>query len=206
MVSIKIGRAGNFTSSLARDSNLSHREKNKMLRLLTVLAATAAIASAASPAAAQTPEFKIAILDSRVLIASAPGAQEAQAAFEADLGRYQAELQTLENELTQMIMQYDQQQAVLAADARQRQQDAIADKQRQLETRAMELENQASQRQAELVGPIMDRISNAIEEVRRELGYALVLDVAAGVVVAADPAIDITEQVVARMTRTASNQ
>ncbi|HWV56226.1 MAG TPA: OmpH family outer membrane protein [Longimicrobiales bacterium] len=177
-----------------------------MLRLLTVLAATAAIASAASPAAAQTPEFKIAILDSRVLIASAPGAQEAQAAFEADLGRYQAELQTLENELTQMIMQYDQQQAVLAADARQRQQDAIADKQRQLETRAMELENQASQRQAELVGPIMDRISNAIEEVRRELGYALVLDVAAGVVVAADPAIDITEQVVARMTRTASNQ
>jgi len=176
-----------------------------MHRLVTVLAATAAFALAALPVAAQTPEFRIAILDSRALLAEAPGAEEAQAAFEADLARYQSELQQLETELTEMITQYEQQQAVMAAEARQSRQNAILQKQQQFEARAVELENQANQRQAELVGPIMDRISSVIEEFRRENGYALIIDIASGSILAADSALDVTAQVLTRLRNTASN-
>lgn len=177
-----------------------------MHRLMMVLGATAACALVASPAVAQTAEFRIAIVDSRAILGEAPGAAEAQAAFERDLARFQSELQQLEEELQSMVTRFQQQQAVMSAEARQREENAILQKQQELQTRVAELENEASQRQAELVGPIMERVSAAIEEFRRENGYALILDIAAGSIIAADPSLDVTEQVIARLRNTASNQ
>lgn len=50
----------------------------------------------------------------------------------------------------------------------------------------------------------MQRISEVIEELRKEGGYALVLDSAA--LLAADPALDLTAAVLTRLRATAGNR
>ena len=58
----------------------------------------------------------------------------------------------------------------------------------------------AQQREAELVRPIMEQINKIIEQIRTENGYSFILDAGsqAGVVVAADSSLDITDQVIKR--------
>jgi Skp family chaperone for outer membrane proteins len=45
----------------------------------------------------------------------------------------------------------------------------------------------------------MDEITEVIEELREQGNYALILDVAAGSIVSADPALDVTEEVIRRL-------
>jgi outer membrane protein len=53
----------------------------------------------------------------------------------------------------------------------------------------------------ELVKPIMDQIRKVLDDIRQEEGYAFILDAGseAGVIVAADRNLDITEKVIARL-------
>ena len=45
----------------------------------------------------------------------------------------------------------------------------------------------------------MDRITEVIEQLREEGAYSLILDVAAGSIVSADPALDLTQEVIGRL-------
>jgi Skp family chaperone for outer membrane proteins len=47
--------------------------------------------------------------------------------------------------------------------------------------------------------PIMARVNDAISAMREEGGYALILDAAQGTIVAADPALDLTAQILERL-------
>lgn len=158
----------------------------------------ALLAALALPAYAQTAP-KIGFIDSRAIIAQAPGAQEAQKAFEQDMARYQAELETLENELKTQLDAYEKQQVTLSPDARRQRQEELRTKQMAYTQRAQQLEQQAADRQAELVEPIMGRINTVISQIREAEGYALIFDVAGGAVVAADPALNLTDKVLAQL-------
>lgn len=79
-------------------------------------------------------------------------------------------------------------------------------KQREAQQRAMQLEDQAAKRQNELVEPVMRKIQEVIDAIRSEGKYAMIFDVAAGGLIAADPALDITDQVLARLRPTATNK
>ena len=45
----------------------------------------------------------------------------------------------------------------------------------------------------------MDRITAEIETMREEGQYALILDVAAGSIISADPTLDLTQELIQRM-------
>ena len=77
-------------------------------------------------------------------------------------------------------------------------------RQQALATRAQQLEDQMARRQSELAKPIMDKINNVLQDIRTQGGYAIILDAAAGGIVSADPAIDLTETVLTRLKATAS--
>jgi Skp family chaperone for outer membrane proteins len=45
----------------------------------------------------------------------------------------------------------------------------------------------------------MDKVNAVIEKMREEGSYALILDVAAGSIISADPSLDLTQEVIRRL-------
>jgi outer membrane protein len=103
--------------------------------------------------------------------------------------------------LQTMIADYQKVQTTLAANVREQREGAIRKKQDDYQKRAGDLDQQMQQRQMELVKPIMDQIRKVLDDIRAEDGYAFILDAGseAGVIVAADRNLDITEKVISRL-------
>lgn len=142
---------------------------------------------------------RFAYIDSEAILQAAPGAQEAQQAFEADMARFREEVQGLADELQELMTSFDQAQGTMTADARTRRNQEILDKQEQYQARIEELENEAAARQAELVEPIMDQITQVIETIRAEGNYSIIFDAASRSFIAADPDLDLTAEVLRRL-------
>jgi outer membrane protein len=143
--------------------------------------------------------IRIGYIDSQQILDQDPVAQEAQQQFEADLANYRAEVDQIGQELEDLISRYEQQQAMLSEEAKSNRQEEIRLKQTQYQQRISELEQQAGMRQAELVQPVMERINAVIEDIRADGGYSMIFDVAAQGIIAADPALDLTAEVVRRL-------
>jgi Skp family chaperone for outer membrane proteins len=60
------------------------------------------------------------------------------------------------------------------------------------------IEAQAAQRQQAVMEPVMKRVTDTIDAIRREGGFTMILD-AAAVVSPNDASLDITDRVIARL-------
>ena len=160
--------------------------------------AAMALALGAVATEAQAP-LKIGYINSQEVLANSPEAAAAQQRFDTEMQGYQAEIQQLEQELTGLQESLQRQQLTLSPDARAAREEQLQSRLMQYQQRTAQLSQIAEQRRAELIEPIMDRINTVIETVRAEGQYHLILDVAAGAIVAADPALDVTPQVIARL-------
>ena len=151
----------------------------------------------AGTAEAQT--LKIGYINSQEILASAPGAREAQAAFERDMQGFTAEAQQVQDELARMQQQLQQQELTLSPEAKRNRQQQISQKAQEAQDKMAALDQKAAGRRSELVQPIMDKITSVIETMREEGNYALILDVAAGSIISADPSLDLTQEVLRRL-------
>jgi outer membrane protein len=174
------------------------QRRMKMRNLLTSVLAVAGLLVVATPLTAQTAT-KIGYIDTRRVIQEAPGASEARATMEREMQGWQAQMQAMDDSLRTIMTEYQQRQSVMSADARQRREQEIMQKQQGFEQRAQELQQQAGRRQQELMQPIMERVETVISEVRQAEGYAIVFDVASEAIVSADPALDLTNRVIERL-------
>lgn len=152
-----------------------------------------------SAPALEAQNVRIGYIDSEVILQAAPGAQEAQQEFDEDMERYRSEVQQLGEELESLIESYQRQQATLNPEARETREQEIRQKEGQFQERVEELEMEAAQRQQELVEPILQRMSDAIESLRNEGEYAMIFDAAQRSIIAADPALDLTDEVIRRL-------
>lgn len=164
------------------------------------LAALALSPLLAAGAAAQGG-IKIAFINSQKILAEAPGRAEAEAQIQKDMEGYRAEAQRMRDSLNAIVVAYSKAEATLSPAARTGKQKEITDKQNQYQQRLQDLEQRAQQRQQQLLGPIMEQINKIIEQIRAEDGYAMIFDAgnSAGVVVAADSSLDISDKVIARL-------
>ena len=169
-------------------------------RLALVLSAVSAVPAFAQAAPTSAPP-KIAYIDSKVVLSRAPGRQQAEDTFNKEMEVSRAQVQKMGDSLQTMIADYQKSQATLAATVREQREAAIRKKQEDYQSRAGALDQQMQQRQMELVKPIMDQIRKVLDDIRQEDGYAFILDAGseAGVIVAADRNLDITEKVIARL-------
>jgi outer membrane protein len=160
-----------------------------------------ALSTIAAGAALAQGGPKIAYINSQQVIAEAPGRAQAEAQIQKEMEAYQAEVKKMGDSLNTLVAAYSQAEATLSPAAKAGKQKEIQDKENEYRRRAAELEQKVQQRQAELVRPIMQQINRVIEQVRAEEGYAMILDAGnqAGVVVAADSALDITDKVIAKL-------
>ncbi len=143
--------------------------------------------------------LKIGYINSQEILSNAPGAKEAQTAFEKDMKGYTDEAQQLQDELQRMQQQLQQQELTLSPEAKRNRQQQIQQKATDAQQRMQELDQLAAQRRAELIQPVMDKVNAIIEKMREEGSYALILDVAAGSIIAADPSLDLTQEVIRRL-------
>jgi outer membrane protein len=169
-----------------------------------LVAAFLALALAGSLEAQAT--LKIGYIDSQAILDQDPAARQAQRQFEASLATYQSEVQQLGEDLQRLIEAYEQQQAMLSEEAKANRQEQIRLRQTQYQQRIQELEQQATLRQAELVEPVMERISTIIDALRVEGGYSIIFDVAAQGIISADPSLDLTPEVIRRLQAAAGAQ
>jgi outer membrane protein len=164
-----------------------------------LLASLAILASASATQSQAVAPLKIGYINSAAILEEAPGAKEASAQFDQYLQGSQAEVTRMQQELQTLMADYDRQQLMLSPTAKTQRQEEIRRKQQEYQSRVDALESQAGQRQQQLVQPVMDKVNQVIEVIRAEGGYAFIFDVAAGSIIAADPKLDLTQQVIARL-------
>ncbi|MGD2068138.1 MAG: OmpH family outer membrane protein [Gemmatimonadota bacterium] len=172
-----------------------------MRRISFVTAGLIALATLAgsTAAAGQQAVPRIAYINSERILQATPEVQDAQESLGAELQGYRDEVQQMADDLEQMIQQYEQRQLTMSAEAKEQRESEIRAKQQEYRQRVQQLDQQAAQRQSEVVQPIMDRINQVIEQIRAEGDYAMIFDVSAGAIIAADPALDLTEEVITRL-------
>lgn len=165
----------------------------------TLFVCSLALALAAPLGAQGVPKF--AYIDSRAILQAAPGRAEAEAQFQKEMQTYQTQVQRMGDSLNTLVAAYTKAEVTLSPTAKETRQKAIRERETAYQDRVRGLEQRAQKRQAELIGPIMERINQAITDVRQQEGYAFIFDVGAqgGVVVAADTTLNVTNKVLARL-------
>lgn len=175
-----------------------------MRTLLNVSLAAAGLLAIGMPATVQAQ--KVAYLDSRRVLAEAPGAQEVRQQIDQEMRSFESQVQVLQDSINKMVTDYQQKSVTMSPDAREAREQEILQARSRLQQQAAQIEQQATQKQGELMQPIMDRVESVIEEVRREGGYAIIFDLASAAMVSADTTLDLTTQVIERLKSGASPQ
>ena len=170
-----------------------------MRKTLMITIASLAFTATGAMAQSSTAALKLAFINSQKLIAEAPGAVEARTTIEREVNKHRADLALAEDSLKNVVTEFQKKQLALSKEARDREEANIRTRQVALQQRAEQLEDQVAKRQNDLVKPIMDRINAVLDTLRKEGGYAIIFDVAGGSIVAADPAADLTDQVLTRL-------
>jgi outer membrane protein len=150
--------------------------------------------------------LRVGYLDSQLILSQAPGAQEAQSEFERQMDQFRGEVQRMGQDIERLIGSYQAQERTLSPEARDARQNEIRLKETEYQQRVEQMEVEAAQRRQDLVAPIMERMSQAIDAIREEGQYALIFDTASRALVAADPELDLTQQVIQRLQQMAGLQ
>lgn len=168
-----------------------------------VCTASTIVVAVAAPLAAQAPAApaKIAYVDTREIMAAAPGRAEAEAAFQKEVVVMQAQVKRMSDSLNAMIAEFQKVAPTLTAAQREKRQKDLEEKRLEYQERSQALDQQAQSRQAELLQPILDQIKLVLEEVRADAGYTFILDIGQGSsgIVAADKNLNISERVIAKL-------
>jgi len=171
--------------------------------VLVCLAALAAAPTAASAQAAPAPAgpVRIAFINSREILQRTPGYAAAESTYLKEVDGFRTEVQKLQASLDSAVQAFDQQSIALSPAARQTKQRELQGMQTRLQQRTDELQDRARQREQDLLQPIQSRVNSVIQGIRAELNYSLILDADApgGIIVAADPALNITAKVLQRL-------
>jgi outer membrane protein len=149
---------------------------------------------------------RVGYIDSQVILSEAPGAMEAQQEFDREMERFRGEIQRMGEDLERLIGNYQQQERTLSPEAREARQNEIRLKEMEYQQRVDEMEMEAAQRRQVLVEPILERMSQAIETIRSEGEYAVIFDTASRAIVAADPQLDLTGEVIRRLQQMAGRE
>lgn len=152
-------------------------------------------------AAAQGTTVKVAYVDTRELLDKAPGRTDADAQWKKEAQALQDQVTRMQDSLQGMIAAYQKAEAALSPAARETRQRSIGEREQEYQTRTQALDLQAQQRQAQLLQPIIEQIKVALEDVRKEEGLTLILDVGSqgNPIVAIDKNLNITDKVLVKI-------
>lgn len=170
---------------------------SKWMHSAMFAAATLALAPSAF---AQAP-VKLAYINSQKILAEAPGRAEAEATYNKEMATARAQLQQMDDSLKGMVATYEKEAPSLDSARKESRGKTIRDTEAAFQQRAQDLNNQMQQRQADLARPLMDQVSQVLDQVRAQGGYTMIFDVGAqgSALVSADKSLDLTDAVLAKL-------
>ena len=172
-----------------------------MKRIFSFVFAGVLAALAAAPAQAQ---LKIGYVNSQRILAETPAFADVRATLEREFTPLRAEIDSLEARLGRADQEFQAQAGTLTEAARQQRQQTLQQQLQAYQQRGQQIQQQLATREQELVAPVMQRIRGILEEVRRAGNYSFIMDPPDGLVVAVDPALDVTNDVIRRLGGTPS--
>ncbi len=166
------------------------------------VAALLSMLAAAAPLAAQgaaAPKF--AYVDTRLILEQAPGRADIEAVLQKEVDAIQVEVKRMQDSLQAMMTKFDKDQATLTLAEKESCTKTLSQRQSEYQQRTQELQQKAQARQQELVQPLLDQVKLVLEDVRQELGYAMVFDISGqgASIVAADKNLNISDRVIAKL-------
>lgn len=175
-----------------------------MLRSRLVVAVAAvlfAMPAASLSAQSATAGLKVGYINSAQILQTAPGRAEVDAQIEKELNGFRAQVKRMGDSLNAMVSDFRKVESTLSPTAKDSRMRTIQQKEEEYEGRTQQLQQQAQQRQMELIRPITELVQKVIADIRSEEGYSLIFDVGnnTGVVVAADTTLDLTPKVLTRL-------
>ena len=127
---------------------------------------------------------------------------EAQATFSAEQQAWQTQLQEMESEIERLSSDYEQKKMILTETGKKEAEDKIEELMNNRQNFVQEIYGEngtAVQRNAELLEPIVTKMSSVIENVAIDNNIDIVLDASAGGILYAKPKMDITDLVIEAM-------
>ncbi len=155
---------------------------------------------------AQSTSIKIGYVNSGTILNQYPPAVKAQSDLDALVQKWNKQIDSMTVALQQSYQAYQQQAETMTADARSAKEQEIVLKQQNLDQFRQQKFNQQNGelylKQEELLGPIKEKVFDAIDKVAKEEGMNFVFDKAGDVVLLyADSEYDITFKVLDKLKR-----
>jgi outer membrane protein len=171
---------------------------------MAVLTLTVGLSGSAHAQASAPSQFRIAFVNTAVLLDNAPGKTQAESTYARETRGYSDQLKKMSDSLNTMFASYQKQEAALSATQKEAKQKSMRDLQQQLQDRQQQLAQQAQQRQNELMAPIMEQVKKVLDDIRTEDGYSMIITGDPNLILSYDKNLDITDRVVARLKTVAS--
>jgi outer membrane protein len=166
---------------------------------MAVLTLTLAFSRHANAQQSASSAFKIAFVNTGVLLDNAPGRTQAESTYARETRTYGDQLKRMSDSLNTMFASYQKAEPTLTAAQKETRQKSLRDLQTQLQERQQQLSQQAQQRQNELMAPIMEQVKKVLDDIRMEDGYSMIITGDPNLILSYDKNLDITDRVVARL-------
>jgi len=155
---------------------------------------------------AQSSNIKVGYVDSQVILNQYPPAVKAQSDLDALVQTWNKKIDSMSVALQQSYQAYQQQMETMTEEARAAQEQQIVQKQQYIEQYRQSKYNQQNgelyTKQEQFLGPIKEKVFDAIDKVAKEEGMNFVFDKAGDVVLLyADQEFDITYKVLDKLKR-----
>jgi outer membrane protein len=130
------------------------------------------------------------------------GSRDIESQLDASVEDWKAQAREMESEIEAMLVELQSQRLLLSDEAAREKEQAIQERQFAYETFLNQIwgvNGLAARREAELWQPVFDRINEILQEIGTEGDYKMIFDAAHMGIVYADPATDLTQQILDRL-------
>ncbi|MFP4458378.1 MAG: OmpH family outer membrane protein [Candidatus Zixiibacteriota bacterium] len=150
---------------------------------------------------ALSADIRIAYYDSEQIRNDWSEFRDAQGKFDKEMVEYEAEADSMQNELMELRADYEKQSMMLSDDKRVEKEKIIMQKQQEYQAFLQQVFGEgglAEQRNQKLTEPLVEKISVVLQEMANTEGYSLILDASGAVnnIAYIDESLDITDKVV----------
>lgn len=142
-------------------------------------------------------------IDSQALISSLPEAIRVQGELEALGKQYEAELTAMQNELQRKAEEYDKTRSTMNATKQAETEQSLQEMYNKIQQAASDNQQAFNKAQQEKLGPILDKVRVAIENVAKKGGYIYIMEQSAGqpIYVNTTLSTDVTSEVKAELSK-----